>query len=111
MAKTVQKGSKVTAKPASKKPTAKRAGGTRGGLAAPMTPSPELAEIVGKSDLPRSEVVSKVWAYIKKHGLQDANNKRQINGDDRLVRVFGTKHATMFELNKHLSRHLSKPES
>lgn len=71
-----------------------------------MTPSPELAEIVGAKDLPRSEVVSKVWDYIKKHDLQDAKDRRQINGDDKLAKIFGKKSVSMFEMNKHLSRHL-----
>ncbi len=89
------------------KATGKRAGGARGGITAPVTPSPELAEIVGKNDLPRSEVVSKVWAYIKKNDLQDAKDRRQINADDKLAKVFGKKSASMFEMNKHLSAHLS----
>ncbi|RYE75489.1 MAG: hypothetical protein EOO80_15030, partial [Oxalobacteraceae bacterium] len=72
-----------------------------------VTPSPELAEIVGKKDLPRSEVVSKVWEYIKKHDLQDAKDRRQINADNKLEKVFGKKSASMFEMNKHLSRHLT----
>ncbi|WP_316748790.1 SWIB/MDM2 domain-containing protein [Sphingomonas sp. A2-49] len=89
------------------KATAKPAGGARGGITAPVTPSADLAEIVGKDDLPRSEVVSKVWAYIKKHDLQDAKDRRQINADDKLEKIFGKKSASMFEMNKHLSAHLS----
>ncbi|MEH3121616.1 MAG: SWIB/MDM2 domain-containing protein [Sphingomonas phyllosphaerae] len=76
-------------------------------MTAPVTPSPELAEIVGTKDLPRSEVVSKVWEYIKKHDLQDAKDRRQINADENLEKVFGKKSASMFEMNKHLSRHLA----
>nr|WP_308461836.1 SWIB/MDM2 domain-containing protein [Sphingomonas folli] len=76
-------------------------------MTAPVTPSPELAEIVGKNDLPRSEVVSKVWEYIKKHNLQDEKDKRQINADAKLEKIFGKKSASMFEMNKHLSAHLS----
>nr|WP_083719733.1 SWIB/MDM2 domain-containing protein [Sphingomonas jeddahensis] len=76
-------------------------------MTAPVTPSQELAEIVGKKDLPRSEVVSKVWEYIKKHDLQDAKDRRQINADDKLEKIFGKKSASMFEMNKHLSKHLS----
>nr|WP_093665356.1 SWIB/MDM2 domain-containing protein [Sphingomonas gellani] len=89
------------------KSTGKAASGARGGITAPVTPSAELAEIVGKDDLPRSEVVSKVWEYIKKHDLQDAKDKRQINADDKLEKIFGKKSASMFEMNKHLSAHLS----
>jgi chromatin remodeling complex protein RSC6 len=89
------------------KATGKRVGGARGGITAPVTPSDDLAEIVGKKDLPRSEVVSKVWAYIKKNDLQDAKDRRQINADEKLAKVFGKKSADMFEMNKHLSRHLT----
>lgn len=87
--------------------TGRPAGGARGGITAPVTPSPDLAEIVGENDLPRSEVVSRVWEYIKKHDLQDAKDRRQINADDRLEAVFGKRSASMFEMNKHLSRHLT----
>ncbi len=89
------------------KATGKPAGGARGGITAPVTPSSELSEIVGKADLPRSEVVKKVWDYIKKHDLQDAKDRRQINADDKLEKVFGEKSASMFEMNKHLAAHLS----
>ena len=82
-------------------------GGARGGIAAPVTPSPELAEIVGKGALPRSEVVSKVGEYIKKHDLQNPKDQREILADDKLEKIFGTKSASMFEMNKHLSRHLN----
>jgi chromatin remodeling complex protein RSC6 len=66
---------------------------------------------VGKTDLPRSEVVSKVWEYIKKHDLQDAKDRRQINADEKLGKVFGKKSASMFEMNKHLSAHLTAKKS
>nr|WP_249055086.1 SWIB/MDM2 domain-containing protein [Sphingomonas insulae] len=79
-------------------------------MTAPVTPSPELAEIVGSEDLPRSEVVSKVWEYIKKNDLQDAKDRRQINGDDKLAKIFGKPSVSMFEMNKHLSAHLSAPK-
>ena len=109
MAKTATKRGKDETKAAEKKveKTGKPAGGARGGITAPVTPSPELGEIVGGKDLPRSEVVSKVWEYIKKHDLQDAKDRRQINGDDKLQRIFGKKSVSMFEMNKHLSAHLT----
>ncbi len=109
MARTATKRGKEETKAAETKveKTGKPAGGARGGITAPVTPSPELAEIVGDKDLPRSEVVSKVWEYIKKHDLQDAKDRRQINADDNLEAVFGKKSASMFEMNKHLSRHLT----
>src|SRR3954468_20163593 len=94
-----------------KKGAGKRAGGARGGITAPVTPSAELAEIVGKNDLPRSEVISKVWDYIKKHDLQDANDKRQINADGKLAKIFGKQSVSMFEMNKHLSAHLTAKKS
>ena len=89
------------------KATGKPAGGARGGITAPVTPSPELAELVGDKDLPRSEVVSKVWAYIKKHDLQDPKDKRNIVADAKLEKIFGKKSATMFEMSKLLSSHLT----
>jgi chromatin remodeling complex protein RSC6 len=86
------------------KGTGRKAGG---GLARPVTPSADLAAIVGSSPLPRSEVVSKVWDHIRKNNLQNPNNKREILADDKLRKVFGVDKCTMFEMNKHLSRHLS----
>ena len=84
-------------------------GGTKaqGGLARPVKPSNELAAITGSDSLPRSEVVSKMWDYIRSNNLQNPENKREILADDKLEKVFGTKKVTMFEMNKHLSRHLS----
>ena len=84
----------------------KASGGVRGGIAKPVTPSPELAEIVGKNDLPRSEIVSKTWDHIKKNNLQNPENKREILADDKLEKIFGAKKATMFEMNKHVSKHV-----
>jgi chromatin remodeling complex protein RSC6 len=74
----------------------------------PMNISADLAEIVGKGPMPRSEVVSKLWEYIKSHNLQDPNNKRNINADDKLKKVFGGKSTvSMFEMTKLVSKHLS----
>jgi chromatin remodeling complex protein RSC6 len=78
-----------------------------GGLARPVTPSADLAQIVGKDPLPRSEVVSKVWDHIRKNNLQNPQNKREIVADDKLQKIFGKDRCTMFEMNKHLSKHLS----
>ena len=73
-----------------------------------MTPSPALAEIVGSKPLPRTEVVKKLWAYIKKQNLQDAKNKRQINADDKLKAIFGGKKSvTMFEMTALVNKQLS----
>ena len=82
-------------------------GGARGGLSRPVTPSADLAAITGSDPLPRSQVVSKVWDHIRKNNLQDPNNKREIVADDKLRAVFGKDRCSMFEMNKHLSRHLS----
>ena len=73
-----------------------------------LTPSHELAAVVGDKPLPRTEVVKKLWAYIKKHGLQDTKNKRNINADDKLKAVFGGKKTvSMFEMTSLVSKHLS----
>jgi chromatin remodeling complex protein RSC6 len=72
-----------------------------------LTPSAALAAVVGAAPLPRTEVVSKMWVYIKKHGLQDSVNKRNINADDKLKAVFGKAQVTMFELAGLIGKHLS----
>lgn len=81
--------------------------GRQSGLQRPVTPSKELAAIVGSAPLPRSQVVSKVWDHIRKNNLQNPQNKREIIADDKLRAVFGKDRCSMFEMNKHLSRHLS----
>lgn len=74
----------------------------------PMTVSTELAAIVGEGPMPRSEVVKKLWVYIKKNNLQDPENKRNINADEALQAVFGGKKTVnMFEMTKLVSQHLS----
>ncbi|HET7276366.1 MAG TPA: SWIB/MDM2 domain-containing protein [Longimicrobiaceae bacterium] len=82
-------------------------GGARGGLAKPVTPSPELAKVVGSGQLTRAEVTKTVWDYIKANKLQDSENKRNINADDKLRPIFGGKNqVTMFEMTKLVSQHL-----
>jgi len=74
----------------------------------PMTVSSELAAVVGAGPMPRSEVVKKLWEYIKKNNLQDPSNKRDINADEALKKVFGGKATVnMFEMTKLVSKHLS----
>ena len=74
----------------------------------PMNISAELAVIVGNGPMPRSEVVKKLWVYIKGHELQDPKNKRNINADESLKKVFGGKEVVnMFEMTKLISKHLS----
>jgi upstream activation factor subunit UAF30 len=80
-------------------------------LQKPLQPSKELAAVVGSEPLPRGEVVSKVWDYIKKHDLQNPENRREILADDTLEAVFGKKKVTMFEINKYLAQHLASPEA
>ena len=74
----------------------------------PLKPDGALSAIVGDKPLPRTEVVKKLWAYIKKNNLQDAKNKRNINPDDKLQKIFGGKKAVnMFEMTKLINKHLS----
>ena len=75
-------------------------------LQQPLQPSEELAAVVGEGKLPRGEVVSKVWVYIKANKLQNPKDGREILADDKLRKVFGKDKVTMFEMNKHLAQHL-----
>ncbi len=96
---------KAPAKKAAKKAPAKKRTPNAAFMRA-LTPSAALAAVVGASPLPRTEVVSKMWTYIKKHGLQDKVNKRNINADDKLRAVFGKAQVTMFELASLIGKHL-----
>ena len=90
---------------ATKKTTAS---GKQSGLQRPVKPSAELAKVTGSDPLPRSEIVSKMWDHIKKNNLQNPANKREIIADAKLKPIFGGKDkVSMFEMNKHLSNHLS----
>ena len=73
----------------------------------PLKPSAHLAAVIGADPLPRTEVTKKIWEYIKKHDLQDAANRRNINADDKLRPIFGKEQVSMFEMTKLLSAHLS----
>ncbi len=90
--------------------TSKKGSGAKGGgkgLAAEVTPSADLAPIVGSAPLPRSQVTKKVWDYIKANGLQDQKNKRMINADDKLLKIFGgKKQVSMFEMTALVNKHL-----
>jgi chromatin remodeling complex protein RSC6 len=90
----------------SKKVAPPKEGAAPNALQKPLTPTPELAAVVGHGPLPRGEVVSKVWEYIKKHDLQNPENKREILADESLKKVFGRDKVTMFEMNKYLAQHL-----
>jgi chromatin remodeling complex protein RSC6 len=114
--KAVKKTAKKTAKKAVKKTAAKKAvkkvakkkvaRKPNAAFMRPLMPSGPLAAIVGSVPMPRTEVTSKIWAYIKKNKLQDAVNRRMINADDKLKALFGKTQASMFELTKYVSKHL-----
>ncbi|MEA2572360.1 MAG: upstream activation factor subunit [Acidobacteriota bacterium] len=93
--------------------TSKKAASTSGskgggkGLAAEVQPSADLGAIIGNTPMPRSQVTKKVWDYIKANGLQDQTNKRMINADDKLRKIFGGKdQVSMFEMTALVNKHL-----
>jgi len=107
MAKKAAK--KKTAKKAAKKKSAAKKSARKPNAAfmRPVTPSAALAEVIGSKPMPRTEVTKKLWIYIKKNGLQDAKNRRNINADEKLKPVFaGKKTVSMFEMTKLVSKHL-----
>ena len=91
----------------SQEKTPKAAGGKANALQQPLRRSEALAAVVGPGPLPRGEVVSKVWDYIKAHNLQNPEDRREILADGTLRKVFGKDKVTMFEMNKHLAQHLA----
>jgi upstream activation factor subunit UAF30 len=102
MAKTAKKKT-ATAKTGKKKSARK----PNAAFMKPVTPSPALAEVIGDKPVPRTEVTKKLWAYIKKNGLQDAKNRRMIKADAALKPVFGGKaQVNMFEMTKLVGKHL-----
>ena len=97
----------VAKKPAAKKKVAAKRK-PNAAFMKPMTISPALAAVIGAGPMPRTEVTKKIWAYIKKHGLQDKKNRRNINADDKLKPIFGTKpQVSMFDMTKLVSKHLT----
>ena len=116
---TKKKSSKKSAKKSARKParrttarkSAKKSGKKRTPSAAfmkPMQPDAALGAVVGNNAIPRTEVTKKIWAYIKRNGLQDSKNRRAINADDKLRPVFGGQsQVTMFDMTKLVNRHLS----
>lgn len=103
-AATKKAATKKVAKKATKKAGAKRT--PNAAFMKPLTPSAALAEVIGATPLPRTQVVKKLWAYIKKHDLQDTKNRRNINADSKLKAVFGKGTVSMFEMTKLVSKHL-----
>jgi chromatin remodeling complex protein RSC6 len=96
---------KGSAKKAKKKSASKRK--PSAAFMKPMTPSAQLAAVVGSSPLPRTEVTKKLWAYIRRKGLQDNKNRRMINADDNLRPVFnGARQVSMFEMTRLVNKHL-----
>ena len=110
MATKKKAASKKTAskKTASKKPVkAKVKRKPNAAFMKPMTPSASLAAVIGAGPMPRTEVTKKIWAYIKKNKLQDAKNRRMINADDKMKKLFGGKaQASMFDLTKFASKNV-----
>ena len=116
---TKKKSSKKSAKKSARKParrttarkSAKKSGKKRTPSAAfmkPMQPDAALGAVVGNNAIPRTEVTKKIWAYIKRNGLQDSKNRRAINADDKLRPVFGGRsQVTMFDMTKLVNRHMS----
>jgi upstream activation factor subunit UAF30 len=120
--KAAKKVAKKPAKKVAKKPAAKKAAPKKAAkkvakkksarkpnaaFMRPLTPSAELAAVVGSKPLPRTDVVKKIWVYIKANKLQDAKNRRMINADAKLKAVFsGKAQVSMFDMAKHLAKHL-----
>jgi upstream activation factor subunit UAF30 len=101
--KTAQKAApkKAAAKKSARKPNA--------AFMAPLTVSPAMAEVIGNKPMPRTEIVKKIWDYIRKNDLQDKNNKRMINADEKLKPIFGGKNQiSMFELAKLVNDQVQK---
>lgn len=94
---------KAAPKKAAKKKSARK---PNAAFMAPLTPSATLAEVIGAKPIPRTEIVKKIWDYIKKNGLQDKKNKRNINADAKLKPIFGKDQITMFELAKIVNKHV-----
>jgi upstream activation factor subunit UAF30 len=104
--KAVKKAAKR--KPAKKAAKKKSARKPNPAFMRPLSPSPALAAVVGNKSIPRTEVVKKMWVYIKANKLQDKTNRRMINADDKLKAVFGGKsQVSMFDMAKHIGKHLS----
>ncbi|MBI1949031.1 MAG: SWIB/MDM2 domain-containing protein [Deltaproteobacteria bacterium] len=100
-----KKAAKKPAKKAAKKVKSKRK--PNAAFMKAVTPSAELAEVVGASAMPRTEITKRLWAYIRKNGLQDSQNRRNINADDKLKAVFKKGTVNMFEMTKLVAKHLS----
>ena len=106
-AKKAAKKAKAPKKKVAKKAAKKSKRKPSAAFMKPLTPSAQLAAVVGASPLPRTEVTKKLWGYIKRKGLQDSKNRRMINADDALKPIFGGKaQVSMFDMTKMVSKHL-----
>lgn len=107
-----KKATKAAPKKAAPKKAAKKAAPKKSArkpnaaFMAPLTPSNNLAEVIGSKPVPRTEIVKKVWDYIKKNNLQDKNNRRMINADAKLKPIFGKDQISMFELAKIVNKNV-----
>jgi len=117
MAKTAKKAAKKAAKKSAPKKAAKKAAPKKkaakksarkpnAAFMTPLTPSATLAEVIGSKPIPRTEIVKKIWDYIKKNNLQDKKNRRMINADGKLRPIFGKDQISMFELAKVVNKHV-----
>lgn len=106
--KAAKKAPKKAAKKAAKKAPAKKKSARKPNAAfmAPLNPSPALGEVVGSKPLARTEIIKKIWDYIKKNNLQDKKNRRMINADGKLRPLFGKDQISMFELAKVVNKHV-----
>ena len=110
--KAVKKAAKKVAKKATKKKAAKKAAPKKkrkpnAAFMAPLTASPALSDVIGSKPMPRTQIIKKIWEYIKKNGLQDKKNRRMINADAKLKTLFGGKsQISMFELAKVVNKHV-----
>jgi upstream activation factor subunit UAF30 len=101
--KAAKKVAKKAVKKAAKKKSARK---PNAAFMAPLTASPVLAEVIGNKPLPRTEIVKKIWEYIRKNKLQDQKNRRMINADTKLKPLFGKDQISMFDLAKIVSKHV-----
>lgn len=100
---------KAAAKSPKKAAAKKEEGKQNAGLMAPLTVSDDLAKVIGNEPMPRTQIIKKIWDYIKANDLQDKENRRMINGDDKLKVVFGGKEQiSMFELAKVVNNHVKQ---
>jgi upstream activation factor subunit UAF30 len=104
--KKAVKAAKKVAKKKAAAPKKKSARKPNAAFMAPLTASPALAEVIGTKPLPRTEIVKKIWDYIRKNNLQDKKNRRMINADTKLKPLFGKDQISMFELAKVVNKHV-----